>query len=445
MKQRKTIMTAVLAAAACVASQAEAQWNVPSPKVDVLPDHADGIYKVGETMRWTVEWRIDGDVPSGVRYSIKSGSRTEVTSGELKFEGRTAHFESTLDAPNTLLATVSWNGGGPGKQAFGGAVAAPYEIQPAAAEPEDFDAFWSAKLAELRKIKPVARLTEADAGVPNVTYAKVAIDSYNGAKVQGQIARPKDGAKFPAILIPQWAGVYGLQKAWATDRARDGWLALNIQAHDIPIDEPADYYTKLYGNGGALQNYWKIGNESRDTSYYLRMYLSACQAVEYLKTRDDWDGKTIVIMGGSQGGQQALAVAGLMPESITATLAMLPAACDNWAESAGRRSGFPFWWDQTDGRDADAVRRTSKYFDPACFAKRIKCPVLSGCGLKDDLAPPSSVLAAFNPIAAPKEFVMMARAGHVDENGSQQAYHARAYGAWLPALLKGEVPPMPVK
>ena len=35
------------------------------------------------------------------------------------------------------------------------------------------------------------------------------------------------------------------------------------------------------------------------------------RAVEYLSERPDWDGRTIVVTGGSQGGLQALVAAGL--------------------------------------------------------------------------------------------------------------------------------------
>ena len=439
--KRTSALTILLAAIAGVAAQARAQWNVPSPAVYVTPDHADGIYKTGEPMEWTVEWKLPGDVPEHVKYTIKSGGEKQVREGELTFEGKTAHFESMLDEPNTVLATVSWNGGGPGKQAFGGAVADPFRIQPAAPEPADFETFWQGKLDALKAIPPNPQLTDGESGNPSVKYAKVTLDNINGTHVQGQIARPVDGEKFPALLILQYAGVYGLPKNNVVDRAKDGWLALNIEAHDIPIDEKPDYYNKLNGPGGALNNYWKIGNTDKDTSYYLRMYLGVAQSIAYLKTRPDWDGHTLVLMGSSQGGQQTVVGAGLCPDDVTAAVPFVTASCDTWAESIGRHSGFPFWWNQVDNRDATAVRETSKYFDPANFAGRIKCPVYAGCGLRDDLAPPSSVLAMFNQIpGTTKEIMILPKAGHVDEKGSQQPFNQREYGAILPALRTGATP-----
>src|SRR5207253_6921132 len=97
-----------------------------------------------------------------------------------------------------------------------------------------------------------------------------------------------------------------------------------------------------------------------------------------------------------------------------------------------------------DGRDPAKVHSASRYYDPVNFARHIRCPVLIGAALRDDLAPPSSVLAAANVITAPKEVVILPKSGHQDEQGSQAAYNQRCFGAWLAALREGKkVPPSP--
>lgn len=411
--------------------------------VVVSPDKPTGVYAIGETIHWTAQWLAPEPPPTDAKYTIKAGGAQVTSTGDLKFEGNTAHFESKLDAANTVLAVVSWGPADAAHTAVGGAVADPANIRPSAPEPSDFDAFWTSKLAELRKIPPNAVLTPADSNKPGVTYAKLTLDNVGSTHVQGQIARPAKGDKFPAILIPQWAGVYGLQKSWVTDRAADGWLAINLESHDIPIDESPKFYADLYAPGGALHNYWKIHNDDRDQSYYLRMYLGNCQALEYLMTRPDWDGKTIVIMGTSQGGQQTLVVAGLYPGKVTAALPLVPAACDAQAPSMNRAGSFPNWWAQVDaGQDPAKVRETGKYFDPVYFAARIRCPVLLGLGLRDEVCPPATIFAAANQISAPTELIILPTSGHQDENGSQAPYQKRVYSAWLPALLHGEAPPV---
>jgi cephalosporin-C deacetylase-like acetyl esterase len=406
----------------------------------VNADKESGVYAVGETVHWTIEWKGDGNAPAGARYTRKSGGLKEVGSGELSFTGNRATFETKFDAAGTMLVDVKWLPDSAANHAFGGVVAAPEQVVPAAPPPEDFDAFWRSKLDELAKVPPNAKLQSADGGKAGVAYSKITLDNIRGTHINGQIARPEKTGKLPALLIVQWAGVYPLQKSWVTDRAADGWLALNILPHDLPIDQPESFYKEQFA--GPLKNYWAIGNDDRDTSYYLRMYLSCYRAVEYLKTRDDWDGKTLVVMGTSQGGQQALMIAGLHPQDITAVMPFLPAACDMLAPDVGRASGFPFWSTQIhDGKDPAKVREASRYYDPINFARRIRCPVLIGLALRDDLAPPSSVLAAANVISAPKEVVILAKAGHQDENGSQRPYNDRVYGAWLPALRDGKLPP----
>lgn len=408
--------------------------------ISVTPDKADGVYQAGDTVQWTIKWQGETPPPAA-RYTLKSGGLTTVGEGELSFANNIATLQLKFEAPNTLLLDVNWQGESKTNHSLGGAVASPAQIQAAAAPPADFDAFWQSKLAELAQIPINPRLEPGDAGRAGASYSKVTLDNIRGTQIHGQLARPATGEKFPALLILQWAGVYGLQKGWAVDRAADGWLALNIEPHDIPIDNPPAFYAEQ--SKGPLQNYWTIGNDDREKSYYLRMYLGCVQAARYLQGRPDWDGKTLVVMGTSQGGQQALATAGLMPGAVTAVLPFLPAAADMLAPEIGRASGFPNWYAQTwGGRDAQAVHETSKYFDPINFARRIKAPVFAGLGLVDDVAPPSSILAALNAIEAPKEVLILANAGHQNENGAQNVYTNRLYGAWLPALQKGQPAPI---
>lgn len=92
------------------------------------------------------------------------------------------------------------------------------------------------------------------------------MDNIRGSHIRGQLARPKQGEKLPAMLIVQWAGVYPLQKSWVTERAAEGWLTLNLNAHDLPIDETEQFYRDQAS--GPLNDYPAIGNDDRETSYF---------------------------------------------------------------------------------------------------------------------------------------------------------------------------------
>ena len=164
-------------------------------------------------------------------------------------------------------------------------------------------------------------LQTADSRRRGVNYWKLQLDNIRGTHIQGQLARPVAGGLLPAMLVVQWAGVYPLQKEWVTEHAAQGWLTLNIMAHDLPIDEPPAFYEQL--SEGALTNYAAIGNDDREQSYFLRMYLSCYRAVEYLSERPDWDGRTLVVTGTSQGGLQSFVAAGLNPK-VTGLMALVP-------------------------------------------------------------------------------------------------------------------------
>jgi cephalosporin-C deacetylase-like acetyl esterase len=265
------------------------------------------------------------------------------------------------------------------------------------------------------------------------------MDNIKGSHVYGQIAKPAREGKFPALLIVQYAGVYGLPKDNVVRGAGQGWLALNIMAHDLPFDESEAFYKEK--SQKELNNYMAIGNTDRETSYFLRMYLGCYRAAEYLVTRDDWDGRTLVVMGTSQGGQQTLVTAGLHPK-ITAMIANVPAGCDVTGQKVGRAIGFPYWANEAKNKKNEKIVEVGRYFDACNFATRIKCPALVALGLIDQTCPPAGVYAAFNQIKGPKEVVVMPLSDHQGKRpNAQAAFYARSE-AWLRALVKGDAAPV---
>jgi cephalosporin-C deacetylase len=411
----------------------------PTPKLSIQPENASGVYEIGQPIAWHIE-ASGFDPAATASYTIKRGGLTELDHGQLKLVDGRGEVTTSRDEPGALLLEVKLvSPGGDEHTAVGGAIVAPSEISTSAERPADFDEFWKAKLAELAAVSENAQLEPGDSGVPGVDYWKITLDNIRGTHIRGQLARPSKGEKLPAMLIPQWAGVYPLEKPWVTSRAAEGWLVLNIMAHDLPIDEPAEFYQQQFA--GPLKDYWSIGNDDRDKGYFLRMFLSCYQAIEYLTHRPDWDGKTLVVVGASQGGWQTLMIAGLHPK-VTAALALVPAGCDMWGPEVGRRPGWPQWYDQTAGKDPSRVREAGRYYDVVNFASHIHCPVLVGMGLIDQVCPAEGVMAAVNQINAPKEIVFLPHSEHQEIDGSQRAFNDRCYGAWLPALRAGKPAPV---
>jgi len=324
--------------------------------------------------------------------------------------------------------------GGPDTQPGGsialGAAVAPEKLEPSASRPADFDSFWDSKIRMLKSIPENAVLTPSESGLADIDYATIRMDHINGTHVYGQLAKPKREGKFPALVIFQWASPpYPLQKKWVTDRAAEGWLTLNIEPHDVLPDQPPTYYSAL---PEELKKYQTIGRDDRDKNYFLQMYLADYRAVEYISGRSDWDGKTLVVMGTSMGGQQSLSVAGLNPK-ITHVIVNEPAGCDSNGPLHGRASGYPNW-----PADNPKIMKTALYFDAVNFASRIKAASLVAAGFVDTTAPPVGIWTAFNQIKGPKEAAPMIDSPHNNlATPAQQFPYANRSAEWLNALVHG--------
>jgi cephalosporin-C deacetylase len=413
----------------------------PKPLLAITSDHTNGIYEIGQTIRWRIE-PLDALSTNGLRvtYTVRKGGLTPVREGQLYLTNSATEVAVASDEPGTFLLDVR-----PPKQDgkktkfLAGAVVAPTAIQPSAKPPADFDPFWRAKLDELSKVPPNVQLTGVESDKAGVDYWGIVMDNIRGTHIRGQLARPRAGGKLPAMLILQGAGVYRLEKSWVTHRAANGWLALNINAHDLPIDrEPAFYEAQATG---PLKSYWKSGTENRERNYFLRMYLACYRAAQYLAERPDWDGKTLLAMGSSQGGLQTLVAAGLNPR-VSAAIAEVPGGCDLTGAQVGRRAGWPAWYLQDRGTNSAGAVEAIRYYDVVNFVPRIKCPVLASAGLIDEICPAAGILAVMNTLQAPKEMVLLPQADHIGSNDSSRDYKTRS-SAWVKALRDGRPVPPP--
>jgi cephalosporin-C deacetylase-like acetyl esterase len=411
--------------------------RAPIPQQLVFtPYHADGIYQVGETVGWTVQ-----PGPSPVTYSyawtIRRNNAVVLAQGRLDLSSGKDTIEIAADEPGMLYVAVQADGELPGTAASGaadasaaggavtaqapgtatagaprfiggnagrntgfyavGAAVAPTKIALSTPRPEDFDAFWSAKLTAQSAVPIDAVLTPVHTDVPGVDMSMFELDAL-GSHTHGYVAKPARDGRFPAVIQLQYAGVYALNAEADARRAAEGWLVLNVDSHDKRPSDPS---------GNIPRNYQAIGNTDRETSYFLDMYLRDSRALDYLLTRPDWDGKTLVVMGGSMGGQQSLALAGLRPEKISAVLVCVPAGADSNGDLHGRKAGYPNW-PSTDPQ----VMRTALYFDTVNFASHITAPVLVGMGFIDTISPPAGVWTMLNQIHGPVEPLPMIASEH---------------------------------
>jgi cephalosporin-C deacetylase len=256
----------------------------------------------------------------------------------------------------------------------------------------------------------------------SVDLYTVKLDSV-GSHVQGYLAKPGGKGKFPALVIYQYAGVYALQPDTAISRATQGWLAFDVDSHDIAPDSEQ----------GIPRDYPIIGNNDRERSYFLNMYLRDTRAIDYIRSRPDWDGKTIVVMGTSMGGQQSLVTAGLNPGRITAVLVNEPAGADSNGDLYGRKAGYPNW-----PISDPQVMKTALYFDVVNFASHIQAPTLASMGFIDTTAPPVGIWTAVDQIPGPKEAVPMIDSDHDSVTPQKQEAYKKRSEEVLDMLVQGK-------
>jgi cephalosporin-C deacetylase-like acetyl esterase len=410
------------------------------------PYHADGIYDVGERVGWHVAVAPGQTAAGTYTYTLKRDGLAVIGRGTLDPSSGHATIEASLDRPGMLLVEVRPPAGttgfhGASKSEVGrvllGAAVAPRRIRPSGRRPRDFDAFWAAELRRLDSVPADPVLTPGESGRPDVEYFTIKMNNVGGAHIYGQLARPSTqagrGATFPALLILQWASApYPLQRQWVTEHAAQGWLVLNIEPHDVPADMPQAFYDAL---PQLIKNYGLIGRRSREESYFLPMYLGDYRAAEYLASRADWDGRILVVMGTSMGGQQGFAVAGL-DSRVTALIANVPAGCDLLGPLRGRAAPYPNW-----DVERPEVRRTGGYFDAVHFAPRIRARALVSVGFIDETTPPAGIWAAFNQVPGIKEAVPLVDSPHNHMATPQEVLpYTRRSAAWLAALARGADP-----
>ncbi len=383
-----------------------------SQQLTFTPYHASGIYDVGETVGWTVT--PGPETPTyAYKWTVRRNNAVVVKEGKLDLSSGKDVIEVKGDQPEMIYVAVepyaelsptetlsAFTGGNTGRNnglyAVGAAVS-PTRLELSTPKPDDFDAFWDEKLALQAKIPINPALTPVPTDVPDVEMSMFVLDAL-GSRAHGYVAKPAREGKFPAVIQLQYAGVYALNALAVAQRAAEGWLILNVDSHDKLPSDPA---------GNIPRNYATVGNTDREKSYFLNMYLRDSRVLDYLLTRSDWDGKTIVLTGGSMGGQQSLVLAGLRPEKINAVLVCVPAGADTNGDLHGRKAGYPNW-----PADNPEVMKAALYFDTVNFASRIKAPVLAGMGFIDTISPPAGIWTALNQIPGPKEPLSMIESEH---------------------------------
>ncbi|MEO6002085.1 MAG: acetylxylan esterase [Opitutus sp.] len=414
----------------------QANLRVAAIQVRVKPDHRDWTYQLGETPRFTIAVTADNEPVDNA--SVSFVISPDMMPGERKtakvpLDGLVVEGGSMTE-PGFLRCNASVEIAGRTYRGAATAAFAPEKILPLQTEPDDFDAFWKAQLAQLNQVPMASQLTylpEASSDTLNVYHVSFA--TANGpektaapARIFGILCEPKAPGKYPAILkVP---GAHARSYSGEKVLADHGAITLEIGIEGIPVNLPKEVYDTL--DVGALNSYWFFNLDDREAYYYRRVFLGCVRANDFLVARPNWDGKNLVVMGASQGGQLAIATAAL-DRRVTAVSATHPAFCDVAAELHGRAGGFPHpFRPDASGKPSPhatpAKIATATYYDTVNFARRLKVPGYYTWGYNDDVCPPTSTYAAYNVITAPKTLGVTLELAH-----SYNQEQGAAINAWI--------------
>lgn len=374
-------------------------WKTDKEPVSYLP---------GDTMTFTLQLLEDGKPLAGKKLQWKcSGDDKKVTNGEATSSAtEPLVLTSSVDKPGFVHVEIDVlnadgtplnDAAGKPLKFQGGAGASPEKLT-SIPEPADYDAFWTAQKKRLAEVPLKFTLTEVPSQKPGFQVFDVKVDCAGGKPVSGYLVKPKDAA---AKSLPAQVGFMGYGVTSAKPDYLEGKLYFTINAHGIENGKDEAYYKQLLE--GELKGYAfnSEQNAKPETCYFNGMMLRVLRALEFVKAQPEWDGKTLISGGGSQGGLQALAAAALDPD-VTRCNVYKPWCCDIGGASLDRLKGWRPDYTEAIG-----------YYDSVNFAKRIKCPgVTIVSGLGDYVCPPSGIAVLYNNITVPKEIKYLQGSTH---------------------------------
>lgn len=306
-------------------------------------------------------------------------------------------------------------------------------------EPADLDEFWSTTLQVARSHPLDVTWQPVDSGLICIDTYDVMFPGFDGQPIRGWLHLPAQRIRADAAgrlpTVVQYHGYGG-----GRGRPHETTLyAMAGYAHFVmdtrgqggrwsvgATPDPA-------GTGSSHPGFLTRGIDDPHDYYYRRLFTDAVRAVDAVRSHPNVQPDRIVVAGASQGGAMSLAAAALVPDVAGAMvdvpfLAYIARAItltdeDPYAELAAYLA--------VHREKIGAALRTVSYIDVAILATRAVAPALFSVALSDLICPPSTVYAAYNRYAGPKQIRVYPYNGH--EGGA--ADHAVEQLRWLRELM----------
>ena len=377
-----------------------------------VPDHADWLYQVGERATVEVQFYKYGIPRDGVvEWSVGTDLLESDTKGTATLKGgRTTINIGTMKQPGfrDLRLQVQVDG-----QTYQHHVKVGFSVDkilPFTQEPKDFWAFWQQNLEDARKF-PLKYTKEyvkdmSDEKV-DCYLIKLELDRQHHA-FYAYLLMPKgaQAGSCPVVLTPPGAGVKPIRDG-STRRfyPENGFIRLAIDIHGLNPTLGEDAFAEIRAAFDNKNNaYLRQGLEDRNQYYMKHVYLGLVRCIDLLTSLPEWDGRNVIIQGGSQGGALAL-IGAALDERVTLCVANHPALSDMGAGSAGLTSGYPHFAPESGAYSKECLS-TLAYYDVVNFARHVKAPVYMTWGYNDNTCPPTTSYAVWNVLQCSKEALL---------------------------------------
>lgn len=374
------------------------------------PDHPDWIYRTGEKAKIKISLFKYGIPQDGITVSYETGSElmpSDKTGSIVLKNGKAEINIGTLDKPGfrDCIFSVMINGRKYSHHVKVGF--SPDKIKPYTKMPDGFMDFWKNNIKEASEFPLKYTKEKAE------EYCTEKIDCYliklhlnnRGQAVYGYLFYPKNAkpGSCPVVLSPPGAGIKTIKEPLRHKYyAEEGFIRLEFEIHGLNPTMSEEQFKEISNAFNGKENgYLTNGLDNKDNYYMKRVYLSCLRCIDLLTSLPEWDGKNVIVQGGSQGGALAMITAGL-DKRVTACVVNHPALSDMAGYMAGRAGGYPHFF-RTKGMDTKEKLETMSYYDVVNFARLIKADTFMTWGFNDNTCPPTTSYAVYNTLECSKE------------------------------------------
>lgn len=378
-----------------------------------VPDHANWIYKTGENANIEITFckygiprdaKVDYEIADDMLEADKRGSfnlkngRAVFNMGSRKTPGfRDLRLSTTVDGKKySHHVKVGFSVDG---------------IKPFTQEPADFMQFWQKNIQEVEKTplyytKELAQEYCTDKVTCYLVKLRI---NRQGQSIYAYLFYPKNAQKgnCPVVLCPPGAGIKTIKEPLRHKYyAENGCIRMEMEIHGLDPRLSQETFKDISTAFNGKENgYLENGLSNRDNYYMKRVYLSLVKAIDLLTSLPEWDGKNVIVQGGSQGGALSIIAAGL-DNRVTQCVVNHPALSDMAAYSEkGRTGGYPHF-NKTPGTLTPEKIQTMAYYDVVNFARHVKAETYMTWGYNDNTCPPTTSYAVWNTLSCPKEALL---------------------------------------